>query len=257
VSAALSWRRLRNLIEGDVIARYRSLVTVAVTLVTLMLVSDWLTVRSSDPVNLYRTWFIVIFTTWGPIAASGSFRELHDKTHNTAYLLLPASAFEKTLARLLLILVGLTVYLLAVVTVASLIGEIASNALGAGSRSMLSPLDRTVWAIIPHCLVFESLYFAGAAWFRRTHFMKTTLVITLLSVGLLVLGIFILHVTLGTDFLSFTDIGDHAEQLYRAHSVAVDATGFALAAVYFVALPVVCWVIAWLRVRETQVSDGV
>jgi hypothetical protein len=257
MSAVLSWHRLRNLIEGDVIARYRSLAMVGVTLASLMLVGDWLTARSSDPAHLYRVWFVLILTTWGPIAASASFRELHDKTRNAAYLLLPASALEKTLARLLLLLIGLTAYVLAIVTIASLIGEVVGSAVGGGSRSMLNPLDRTVWAVIPHCLVIESLYFAGAAWFRRTHFMKTTFAITLLSVGLLAAGILVLRFMLGADLLSFGDIGDRAEQLYRSYPRVIDASAFAFLALYFVALPVVCWVIAWLRVGETQVSDGV
>jgi hypothetical protein len=44
---------------------------------------------------------------------------------------------------------------------------------------------------------------------------------------------------------------------YSAHQAVFDALLAALKLAYFVVLPVFCWFVAWLRVTETQASDGV
>ena len=77
----------------------------------------------------------------GIIASSRAFRPLHDKTRNEAYLLLPASALEKTLARLLAVTAGLVTYLLVFSTVVALVVE-SLNLLFFGSRNgFFNPFD--------------------------------------------------------------------------------------------------------------------
>jgi hypothetical protein len=44
---------------------------------------------------------------------------------------------------------------------------------------------------------------------------------------------------------------------YVEHRRLLDAAATAGLVLYFVALPLFCWTVAWLRLRETQVSDGV
>ena len=56
-----------------------------------------------------RALFIATLFAWGTIATSLSFTDLHGRATNTAFLLLPASALEKTVSRLLLSTVGIIV----------------------------------------------------------------------------------------------------------------------------------------------------
>ena len=93
---------------------------------------------------------------------------------NMAFLLLPASALEKTLSRLLLHTVGLVVYLLVFTTVLSWVLE-GINTLWFGvRREFFSPFDRArvdVAAALSSCT--QALFFLGAAWFRKVQFVKT------------------------------------------------------------------------------------
>ena len=44
---------------------------------------------------------------------------------------------------------------------------------------------------------------------------------------------------------------------YIAHQGLIDALLGALKILYFVGLPLFCWYVAWLRVKEAEVSHGV
>ena len=264
MNETLSLPRLWYLLRGDFIAGYRSVLIVSgalagITLVVAMifpsgLVSD--AVFHGDP-GLHRGVFSVALLAWGVIASSRAFRPLHDKTRNEAYLLLPASALEKMLARLLAVTAGLVAYLLVFSTVVALVVE-SLNLLFFGNRNgFFNPFDPLVWKQISLYIFVQSLYFLGAAWFRRAHFIKTTLSITLAIAGLAAVAAiairiafadFPLHVSLHIQNLKFVLA---VEPL--SFSGVADTALFAV----MVLLPVACWSIAWLRVAEAQVSDGV
>ena len=55
----------------------------------------------------YRIFFVAALFAWGTIATSSCFSDMHGRATNTAFLLLPASALEKTVSRLLIYTVGL------------------------------------------------------------------------------------------------------------------------------------------------------
>ena len=256
--------RLWYLLRSDFIGGYRSLLIVSaalagITLVVAMIHPSGLTfdyVIQRDP-GLHRGVFTLALFAWGIIASSRAFRPLHDKTRNEAYLLLPASALEKMLARLLAVTAGLVAYLLVFSTVVALVVE-SLNLLFFGSRNgFFNPFEPFVWKSISFYVVLQSLYFLGASWFRRAHFVKTTLAITLAIAGLAAL----VAITIRIAFANFPlPVSLHIQNLkfvleLEPHSLAgvADTALFAV----MVLLPLACWSIAWLRVAEAQVSDGV
>ena len=172
----------------------------------------------------------------------------------TDTLLLPASALDKTIARLLSITVIFLGYVLIFTTLTSVVVELV-NSLFFGQRNQwFHPFDSMGWSLFGHFVVIQSLYFLGAAWFRRNHFIKTTLAVTIACIGLTVLALVILRFVFVP---SFDDLELWIDDLYSLYQGVIDVVGTGVTALYFVALPVMCWSVAWLRVRETQVSDGV
>ncbi len=248
-------RRLELLIRNDAIAGYRSLLTTSATLAGIVLILAMLSRGSaSGNENFYLFWFIGMLLIWGPIASSRSFKELHDKTENESYLLLPASALEKTIARLLSVTVIFIGYLLVFTSLTSVVVESINSLLFGQRNQWFHPFDSMGWSLFGHFVVVQSLYFLGAAWFRKNHFIKTTLAITIACIGLTVLALVILRFVLVP---SFDDLELRIDSLYSLYHGAIDVVQIGVTALYFVGLPVMCWVAAWLRVRETQVSDGV
>ena len=174
MSDQLSPQRLLWLLRSDVLHNYRSWLVISGTgaLIALLvsLLSAW--DRVVGP-GLYEGLFIGALFAWGTIATSQAFVDLHRRGTNMTFLLLPASALEKTAARLMLNTVFLFIYLLIFMTVLSFVLEGINTVLFGVRREFFSPVDRTVWRIVPHYLVVQGLFFLGAAWFRKAHFVKT------------------------------------------------------------------------------------
>ena len=260
----VSARRLRHLLRGDFITGYRSLLMISGALAGVVLLAAMIAPAGHafgadfhDGPRFHRALFTAALFIWGIIASSRAFRPLHDKTRNEAWLLLPASALEKMLARLLAVTVGLVAYLLVFSTVVSVVVE-SLNLLLVGKRhAFFDPFDPIVWKRISIYLVFQSLYFLGGAWFRRAHFIKTTFAITLAIIGLAAL----VAITVRIAFADFpVHVSLHARNLaYVLVAEPYPYTGVANAALFavMVLLPLACWCMAWMRVAETQVSDGV
>ena len=264
MNETLSLPRLWYLLRGDFIAGYRSLLIVSaalagVTLVTAMIIPSGLVfdnVFHRDPGFHFAVFTIALFA-WGIIASSRAFRSLHDKTRNEAYLLLPASALEKMLARLLAVTVGIVAYLLVFITLASLVVELLHLLFFGNRNAFFNPFDPSVWHRISLYIVLQSLYFLGASWFRRAHFIKTTLSITLAIAGLAAVATVAIRI-------AFADFPLHVSLHIRNLSIVLATEPLSLSGVadtallaVMVLLPIVCWSIAWLRVAEAQVSDGV
>jgi ABC-type antimicrobial peptide transport system permease subunit len=249
VSASFTWRRVALLLRVDALLHARLLlVQSAAVAAVLLLLSLVLRGLAEDAMSNYRGAWLVLLFAWGPIVASFAFRELHDKTRNANWLLVPASALEKIVARGIWVTFGAFVFLLLYMTLVSALIE-ALHALAFGSaRPLFHPLQGSVWTPFGHFLVVVSLYFAGAAWFRRAQFFKTTLVLAVIPIVLIVLLREDLTATAMAWFLELGAWGDPGVRRF---------TLVALQLLYFVALPAFCWFLVWLRIRESQVSHGI
>lgn len=243
-----SARRLGLLIKNDVVDRYRSVLFVSATILAIMVINAVINGFSGAGGNSYAGWFPGMLFVWGTIVASHSFAELHDKSKNHAYLLLPASALEKTFARLLYGIVGFVPYLLVFTTVASFVAEGISAGFFGRSNRPFNPFEPGVWLLIQNFIVVQSFFFLGAAWFRKTHYIKTVMSLAVVAIGLSSLLGLLARIIFAPDFYNWTFPGELP---------ALQGAWIAIRIAYFVALPILCWSVAWLRVKETQVSHGV
>jgi hypothetical protein len=259
VNEIFNLRRLWLLLRGDLIADWRVDAIVCGTLTAVLLIVSMFTVfQGGETENFYLSWYFGGLFIWGPIAASFSFRELHDKARNEAYLLLPASSLEKVVARLLQATIVFLPFLVIFMTVASALVESITWLVFGRRNGFFDASHEAVWAPVGHFLIVVSLYFLGAAWFRKLHFLKTALTLTALPIAL---GCFAAAVAWmvfeGTGTSGFHRGGPEVYNFYVAHRGLFDALLGALKVLYFVGLPLFCWCVAWLRVKETEVSHGV
>jgi hypothetical protein len=187
VSDQLSLQRLFWVLRNDVMRSYRSALVISGTAALVALVISLGITYYGEVGNtalFYRIFFIAALFAWGTIATSLCFSDLHGRATNSAFLLLPASALEKTLSRLAIYTVGLIVYLLVLTTVLSWVLE-GINTLWVGERrELFSPFDRVGWMLLPHFIVTQALFFLGAAWFRKVQFVKTVGSVIAIVIGL-------------------------------------------------------------------------
>jgi hypothetical protein len=242
-------QRLAWVLRADVLRNYRSWLVATGTLAMVALVISVFGAYDRDVGNeFYFVLFSVALFGLGPLVTSQVFLDLHGRATNTALLLLPASALEKTLSRLLLATVGFVAYLGVLTTVLSWVLE-AINALVFGvSRELYTALEGA-WVILPHYLVVQSLFFLGAAWFRKLHYIKTIGSVLLIACGLgaIAVGIAWLFGSV------FWDEGIRVDNFDTPFDLLTNVVKIA----YYFALPAFCWFVAWLRVTEAQVSHGI
>jgi uncharacterized iron-regulated membrane protein len=102
-------------------------------------------------------------------------------------------------------------------------------------------------------LVAQSVFFLGAAWFRKLHYVKTVGTVKALAIALCALAIGIAWLSGAAMWASGNLRVDGDGSLYRPLEWLADVARV----VYFFVLPPFCWFVAWLRVTETQVSHGI
>lgn len=256
MSEQLSLTRLGHLLWSDLVNRYRAILMISGTIAALMLATGLLSAAfSSNADDGFSGWAYGTLFIWGMIAASMSLRELHDKEKNQTFLLLPASALEKVISRLLLVTIGFAVYIIVIMHLVSWLNAGLSFVLF-GRNRYVPVFGSELWPRLAFFMVNQSLFFLGAAWFRKLHFIKTVFALTLLNFALTIFCVVVFRVAfsdlIGAFGYSDVDPAVFAEgwpQLRPLLRIALVAC--------FTVLPVFCWVVAWLRVKETQVSHGV
>ena len=213
----------------------------------------------------YDGWFTGLMIIWGCIAASAAFGELHDKNRNQDFLLLPASALEKTLMRLLLVSLVLPLFIVVLMVLDSLIAESIRLLVQGGALRPFNPFGSGLFdsgrrfgnlRIIRDTIVLQSVFFLGASWFRKAHFIKTVLGVAALSTAFSLFASLVFYIVFGPsigmdlDFDPFSFVPGRFQEFFRTLKVTVQILAFAV-------LPLFCWFTAWLRVKETQSSHGV
>jgi hypothetical protein len=247
VSEQLSLQRLGWVLRNDAMRSYRSVLVISGTAALVALVVSLGGAYDGDVGQgplFYRIFFIAALFSWGTIATSACFNDMHARGTNAAFLLLPASSLEKTLSRLLIHTVALIAYLLVFTTVLSWLLE-GINTLWIGERrAFFSPFDEVGWLLLPHFLVAQGLFFLGAAWFRKVQFVKTVGSVIGIVMALSAFAVLVAWL------LEPGSGGLHVDD-------PIDWIAEVAPWAYYVALPALCWFVAWLRVTEAQVSHGI
>ncbi len=271
----LSISRLGRLLTKDLTEGYRTIFVVvgAVTGVLLLnylvgAVSDanslhggGIVPHSGENSTMHMVYFTLVLLIGGFIISSRSFMELHTKTRNHDWLMLPASTFEKFLSRLLVASVGVGVGSVVYFFLFSLLAGGLSALLFGRPYTIFNPFDGTVWMLVLRYVVLQSVFFAGAAYFKKAHFIKTVLVLSgfgfvllLLTAGIarLVFWREFAHLVSGAGFANF-DMSVLEPRLQSAGEIFLLVSRI----LFWAVLAPVMWVFAYLRLAEAEVRNGV
>lgn len=127
--------------------------------------------------------FAPFLVAWGVVVTSGVFAELRDDAFRMEFLLRPASATEKVLAKLLISTVGYFVtFTVVYFTMSGVLRGIYTLVFGSSGPGMVSPI-RVVWEVFQTYLVVHSWFFLGAVYFRSHNGIKTLLVVVAVGVS--------------------------------------------------------------------------
>ncbi len=273
---SFSFHRLWFLLRGDFLAGRRAMAWIAgITAASLFLNSLVESIYGYMDPSLHQQLFGYALFIWGIIATSLAFRRLTDRSSREAYLLLPASALEKLLARLLPVTLGFGIALPAYFLVLSVLVESFNLAVFGTQRPLFDPFDPGIWKVFGYYLILQSPFFLGAVWFDRFSFILTALTLLVFHIGLALLVLAATWLALGSPGWPF---GEAPEIHPGLHVENYDVLDFMLYGVLdnnlvhllnpdwdiqitilyvvLILLPPVLWWIAWLRLKEVQ-TDGI
>ena len=267
----LSGRRLAAFVRKDLFEGYRSILVIAAAVFGVLLVIYGISMAGGPKIvdgdrTIHSVLFGILLFIGGYVASSRAFREAHDRTRNHDWLMLPSSTLEKLTARLVLTSVGYAAGVVIFYSVFSVVAAGLSSLIFGGHRGLFAPWTREVGLMLANYLVMQSVFLVGAAFFRKNHFVKTVLSLTVIGfVALILLAVTVRLVfadyftgmepsrDLAAFFEGFEDNAGWELNLGRTgRSIATT-----LKVLYWSALAPICWVIAYFRLRETEVKDGV
>jgi uncharacterized membrane protein HdeD (DUF308 family) len=271
-----SLKRIAYLLKKDVVEIYRPAVLVSATVAGVLLVvsllicifGDGSAARASFPqgVQGHDVVFGLLLVLGGALITSRAFSEVHDRSRNHEWFMLPASTLEKFLNRLVLTSVGYSIivivgYFAATAITAGITLAVTGNHLG-----IFNPLDREVWQAVANYWLAQSIFLFGAAYFRKTHFVKTVLSVIVLAISLGIFTAIVLRIVFTGYFDGLEPTAELArlfenfddrfiwfgwgERLARTLSVIANIIRWGVIGPLF-------WTLTYFRLRETEVSHGV
>ncbi len=199
----------------------------------------------------------------GFIFTSMAFKDAHKKLLNHDWLMLPASTLEKFSEKLVLYAVVTPVVSIAVYTVFTFIARLVIQVFLHEYFPGFNPFNPVIWQMAGHYAIMQSVFLLGASWFRNNNFIKTVIALAVFSIILSLISAFIGWVVFNDYFWTIVraDFNINMDLSEGINIGKLENFGegmiILLKVVYFGLLAPVCWVGAWLKLREVEVRDGV
>ena len=251
MSELFTLNRFLLLVRNEIVTNYRKWLTTSGAIAFGIFVTAVLFGRNNP--DFYLSWYVMLIFIMGIFISSRAFKELHDKTTNESYLLVPSSSLEKTLAKLFIVTVGFVIYLVVFLIVSSVIVETILWLILNRDFSLFNPFSKHLLVFTPLYLFVQSFYFLGAAWFKKMQLAKTTLGLSLVNFGFFLLGLLMIRIFFSSYFANAVDTGLLAELIVNLF----EHPFFWIVKIIGILIPPACWFIACKRVEEAQVSDGI
>jgi len=263
-SDLLSLKRLGFLIKRDVFLGGRSLIITFITLFLIVVVLSMLNNLSRHSGFSHLSNFSGILFIAGYGITAGAFRDIHSKVRAYEWFMLPASLFEKFLARLIITSIGWAGLFIVLYGLASLLGESLNLAIFGYRHTLFNPLDGRVFYITLQYLITQSVFLFGAVYFKKNHFIKTLLGILLVGIGFVVVLLFVWRIFFwgylpggigGSErrFIMELDWSTWGQRINET----VKIVWIVLRVAYYVLFAPFFWLLTYFRIAETEVRDGV
>ena len=260
--------RFALLLNREIQTSKRDLSIYALTLFLILFVSESLRSFAAQYSQMgfgpavYTSLFPNFLLLGGLIITSLSFADdMFSKNGQQEWLMLPATSLEKFLAKGLLSAFAYPIALIVLFFLASVITEPIQLLFFGNGVTLFNPFTREVASQLALYWVWQSIFLLGATYFHKGHFFKTILSLGAIGIAFAILALvfvkIIFSIKYGTSLRTFDVIFSFDSLLFQPASGSLGAFRILGRLLYFVALPVFCWVTAFFRVEEVQATDAV
>ncbi len=260
--------RFGLLINREIQTSKRDLSIYALTLFLILFASE--TIRSFvsqysqvgfGPAG-YASLFPNFLILGGLIITSLSFADdMFSKNGQQQWLMLPATSLEKFLAKGLLSAFAYPIALVVVFFLSSVITEPIQLLFFGDPITLFNPFTRDVASQFALYWVWQSIFLLGATYFHKGHFFKTVLALGVIGIAFASLALLFVKIVFsikyGSALRTFDVVFSFDSLLFNPANGAVGAFRVLGKLLYYVALPLFCWVTAFFRVQEVQATDAV
>jgi len=255
------YQRFIWLIRNMLVLKKSPLMTVTGAICGIVVMLSFLDIFTEREITFHQDLYLFILFISGFIVSSKIFKVLHHRENGTAYLLIPASNFEKFTSRLFLSTVLFVIYTIIAYYLLSMITETLNKMIFGTSHALFNPFSTKIIEGVGIYLVLQSLFLLGGVYFKRHPFSKTILFLFLFFICLLVilvLSVKLLFWSYFDGFLPRFEMLNHLSevlfserygQLHRAMHLTLKGFQF----IFWFILAPLCWTIAYFRLRETEV----
>jgi hypothetical protein len=255
-----SIRRLGMLLRRDFSIGYKSVIIAMAAVGGFVILVSVVSAFGRELGPLHNPMYYPLLFIGGYIVTSLTFKELHLNGQSVFYLTLPGSGLEKFLSKLLVTSVGYAFGSLFFYTAISSAAEGINRLIFGYGHPFFNPFEGTTMTVIAVYLVTQAVFLVGSVYFRKLAFIKTNLYIWLFGIGLaIVVGV--------VGWLIFRDyaigprielepyfqrLGDSGE-MQAVLVPRAEKFGQVAKVLFWGVMAPVCWVISYLRLRETEV----
>lgn len=237
--------------------RSRILISFIALCALIILISIW-DMIGPNFLMFYRKYYFIILFFSALVVYGGMFKNLHREVKGATWLTIPATMSEKLVSCILLGTVIMTTGIMAVVFFTSLISE-GINMLVFGSyRKIFNPFTDNIIRGTVRYLIFLSPFFLGAIYFKKYALFKTFLIIDLYLLIFVFMVLYSSKVVFGLSFndflMGFDPEGRFQTFLLQMNSLAPvwSVTKWFVKFLFWWVLAPLCWVIGYLRLKETE-----
>lgn len=266
-----SLNRTIKLIRKDMLSEYKNLIIWVSSSAGVMIVISALSVlieklqgsAVSGAEEFHMVFYILLLFPGGFILTSSMFRDVHDKSRNIYWLTLPGSTFEKLVSRLLISSLFYVILLTLLYPVLAFVSELFNVAVIGIRHDYFNPFTKEIMRLIPYYLVTQSIFFAGAATFRKHPFAKTLLSLAVFQISLSIITVLFLRIFFGKYFNTVQNMNFNESDFlkFSGYSMA-SVTGFARFAImsgkifFWGILAPFFYVLSYFKLSEKEVRDG-
>ncbi len=258
----ISPNRLLYLLKRDILSNINTtLIVFGAATAVIYLISVIMAYNSAPSGQLYFSLFTNLLFAGGFIVTSMVFKEMHRKETAQNYLLLPASNFEKFFSRLLISTIGFALITVVGVTVISYLSEGVNSLIFKRHNVIFNPFTKTVWLLMAHYLVAQSIFFLGAVFFRRYHFIKTINVIFLIQLSLSIIAVLFIRIIFFDFFDGFFGLNEISFQIQwdalKINPVTIKVLFTTGKILYWLVPAPLFWTISYFRLKEAEVKNAI
>jgi hypothetical protein len=255
-----SIRRLALLLRRDFSTGYKSVIIAMAAVGGFVILATVVSAFGRELGPIHKPMYYPLLLIGGYIVTSMTFKELHLNGQSVFYLTLPGSSLEKYLSKLLVTSVGYAFGSLFFYTAVSSAAEGINRLIFGYGHPFFNPFERTTMIVIAVYLVTQAVFLVGSVYFRKLAFIKTNLYIWLFGIVMVILVAVI-------GWLIFRDyeVGNRIElepyfqrlgdsgQLQAVLGPMAEKFWQVGKGLFWGVMAPVCWVISYLRLRETEV----